>query len=203
MPLDEKDGNLRRVKSGEAGTESAYQADPNDLELGRTKTQQSASSKVLAGKQQERQNSYSLWRLIKLVASFNKQEWHIMLLGLGASLITGGGQPAQSVFFAKAITALALPPSQYGRLRSQANFWSWMYFMLALVQLFSFMVQGVSFAYCSERLVHRSRDRSFRSMLRQDIQFFDREENTAGALTSFLSTETTHLAGMSGVTLGT
>jgi len=203
MPLDEKDGNLRRVESMQAGVDVAYKADPDDLELGRTKTQQSASSKILAGKQQETQKSYSLWRLIRLVASFNKQEWHIMLLGLGASIITGGGQPAQSVFFAKAITALALPPSQYGRLRSQANFWSWMYFMLALVQLFSFMIQGIAFAYCSERLVHRSRDRSFRSMLRQDIQFFDKEENTAGALTSFLSTETTHLAGMSGVTLGT
>jgi len=75
--------------------------------------------------------------------------------------------------------------------------------MLALVQLIFFIVQGFSFAYCSERLVHRSRDQSFRTMLRQDISFFDREENTAGALTSFLSTETTHLAGMSGVTLGT
>ena len=40
-------------------------------------------------------------------------------------------------------------------------------------------------------------------MLRQDIEFFDKEENTAGALTSFLSTETTHVAGLSGVTLGT
>jgi ATP-binding cassette subfamily B (MDR/TAP) protein 1 len=40
-------------------------------------------------------------------------------------------------------------------------------------------------------------------MLRQDIGFFDKEENTTGALTSFLSTETTHLSGMSGVTLGT
>jgi len=40
-------------------------------------------------------------------------------------------------------------------------------------------------------------------MLRQDIAFFDKEENTAGALTSFLSTQTTHVAGLSGVTLGT
>lgn len=40
-------------------------------------------------------------------------------------------------------------------------------------------------------------------MLRQDVAFFDREENSAGALTSFSNTETTHLAGMSGVTLGT
>ena len=44
---------------------------------------------------------------------------------------------------------------------------------------------------------------AFRSMLRQDIAFFDRDENSAGALTSFLSTETKHLSGISGATLGT
>jgi len=40
-------------------------------------------------------------------------------------------------------------------------------------------------------------------MLRQDIGYFDKEENTAGALTSFLSTQTTYAAGLSGATLGT
>ncbi|CRK34502.1 hypothetical protein BN1708_019515, partial [Verticillium longisporum] len=78
-----------------------------------------------------------------------------------------------------------------------------MYLMLALVQLLAFATQGILFAKCSERLVHRVRDRAFRTMLRQDVAFFDKDENTAGALTSFLSTETTHVAGLSGVTLGT
>lgn len=198
--LDERDGNLKETSGSE---EMEFEADPNDLELGRTKTTQSASSKVLNGKPQQGPATYSLWQLIKLVGSFNKTEWQYMLLGLFASIINGAGNPVQSVFFAKSITALSLPASQYHELRTQINFWSWMYFMLALVQLIFFLIQGVSFAYCSERLVHKTRDRSFRTMLRQDIQFFDREENTAGALTSFLSTETTHLAGMSGVTLGT
>lgn len=78
-----------------------------------------------------------------------------------------------------------------------------MYLMLAFVMFISQIAQGVAFAYCSERLIHRVRDRAFRTMLRQDVSFFDRDENTAGALTSFLSTETTHIAGLSGVTLGT
>ena len=75
--------------------------------------------------------------------------------------------------------------------------------MLALVQFLAFLSQGIAFAKCSERLVHRVRDRAFRTILRQDVEFFDRDENTPGALTSFLSTETTHVAGLSGVTLGT
>lgn len=126
-----------------------------------------------------------------------------MLVGLFFSIIAGGGNPVQSVFFASSIVALSLPQSEYAKLRSDANFWALMYLMLAFVQILSFSGQGIAFAYCSERLVHRARDKAFRTMLRQDIAFFDKEENSAGALTSFLSTETTHLAGMSGVTLGT
>ncbi|KAK0945101.1 GTPase-activating protein [Friedmanniomyces endolithicus] len=201
--LDEKDANLAVRTPATEKAEFDHESDPNDLELGRTKTQQSVSSKILAGKSNPDMPKYSLWTLMRLVASFNRQEWHWMLIGLFSSIINGAGNPVQAVFFAKSITALSLPPSEYGTLRSQTNFWSWMYFMLALVQLVFYLLQGVAFAYCSERLVHRTRDMSFRTMLRQDIQFFDREENTAGALTSFLSTETTHLAGMSGVTLGT
>jgi len=200
--FNERDGN-KMAKTPATEKDQPFDSDPADLELGRTKTGKSASSKVLEGKPSDTAHKYTLWQLMRLVASFNKQEWWQMLTGLVMSVIAGAGNPVQSVFFAKSITALSLPPSEYDQLRTSINFWSWMYFMLAITQLISHGVSGVAFAYCSERLVHRSRDRSFRTMLRQDISFFDRDTNTAGALTSFLSTETTHLAGMSGVTLGT
>ncbi|EME81617.1 ABC transporter, ABC-B family, MDR type [Pseudocercospora fijiensis CIRAD86] len=205
---EEEDGDRSAVldeKDGDAKTTAQWSLveDPNDLELRRSRTRNSISSQVLAEKGQRNSSHYHLWTLIKLVGSFNRTEWHLMLFGLFASIICGAGYPVQAVFFAKCINALSVTPSQYGELRSAANFWSWMYFMLAFVQLLAYLAQGVVFAWCSERLVHRARDKSFRSMLRQDIAFFDRDENSSGALTSFLSTETTHLAGMSGVTLGT
>ena len=172
-------------------------------QLERSTTAKSVSSAILESRTSSSGPRYSLWALIKVVGSFNKKEVHYMLLGLIFSIIAGGGNPTQSVFFAQEIVALSQPPRLYSKLRHDADFWSLMYLMLALTQILSFSVQGIAFAYCSERLVHRARDKAFRNMLRQDIAFFDKEENSAGALTSFLSTETTHLAGMSGVTLGT
>ncbi|KAI4247016.1 MAG: hypothetical protein L6R40_001681 [Gallowayella cf. fulva] len=169
----------------------------------RTVTGKSVSERVLEARGTDGKSKYSLWTLIKVVGSFNKKEIHLMLVGLFFSIIAGGGNPTQAVFFAKAIVALSLPPPMYAKLRHDTDFWSLMYLMLAIVQFIAFCGQGVAFAYCSERLVHRARDQAFRTMLRQDIAFFDKEENSAGALTSFLSTETTHLAGMSGTTLGT
>ncbi len=171
--------------------------------LERSTTGKSVSSAILESKNSSSERQYSLWTLIKVVGSFNKKEVHFMLVGLVFSIIAGAGNPTQSVFFAEEIVALSLSPPFYSKLRHDADFWSLMYLMLAFVQILSFGAQGIAFAYCSERLVHRVRDKAFRTMLRQDIAFFDKEENSAGALTSFLSTETTHLAGMSGVTLGT
>lgn len=180
--------------------------DPDDdfaAKLKRSQTGQSQSSVELRKRKGEETPEYSLWTLFKFIWSFNKPEWHLMVIGLLFSIVAGAGNPTQAVFFAKALVALSRPPSQYAELRSDVNFWCLMYLMLAIVQFIGWSGNMMVFGYCSERLIHRARDKAFRTMLRQDIAYFDREENTAGALTSFLSTETTSLAGLSGSTLGT
>ncbi|KAK3295645.1 P-loop containing nucleoside triphosphate hydrolase protein [Chaetomium fimeti] len=192
-------------RSGSAGVPE----DPEDdiqARLNRSQSQQSASSMALAGRTTgDAKKQYSLGTLIKVIASFNREEWKLMLIGLFFSAICGCGNPTQAVFFAKLISALSVPVTEESIpfIQSEASFWSLMYLMLAIVMFIAFVSQGVVFAKCSERLIHRVRDRSFRSMLRQDVEYFDRDENSAGALTSFLSTETTHVAGLSGATLGT
>lgn len=203
--LGEPKAKLLKIPSSEHP--NAFEVDPDDAnianKLNRTITEKSMSSVVLQNRKESSGVQYPLWTLIKLIGGFNKNETGIMLIGLVFSIIAGGGNPTQAVFFGESIVALSLPPAMYARLQSQASFWSLMYLMLAFVQIIAFSGQGIAFAYCSERLIHRARDQAFRAMLRQDIAFFDKEENSAGALTSFLSTETTHLAGISGSTLGT
>lgn len=128
-----------------------------------------------------------------------------MVVGLFFAILAGGGNPTMSLFFAKTITTLSVPvtPETAGSIKHNASFWCLMYLMLGLSIFTVFSLQGLIFAYCSERMIHRARDRAFRTMLRQDVEFYDRDENTSGGLTSFLSTETTHMAGLSGATLGT
>jgi ATP-binding cassette subfamily B (MDR/TAP) protein 1 len=218
--VDARDDELvRKLSKAQSRSESGagYIEDPDDKnianKLNRTASEKSQSSLALQGRKADRTHHDSLWTLIKLIASFNTTEWKWMVVGLLFSIICGGGNPTQAVFFAKEILSLSNPltnpltgvpiPGARHHIRHDVDFWSLMYLMLALVQFIAFCGQGVAFAFCSERLIHRVRDRAFRTMLRQDIEFFDKDENTAGALTSFLSTETTHVAGLSGVTLGT
>ena len=173
-------------------------------EMRRADTRKSVSSVILSKRDaQIPKHKYSLWTLIKFIAGFNKEEWRWLVLGLLFSILAGGGQPTQAFLYAKAINALALPPTQFAKLRSDANFWSLMFLVVGVAQFITFSVHGIAFAFCSERLVCKARSKAFRIMLRQDINFFDKEENSTGALTSFLSTETKHLSGVSGQTLGT
>ncbi|KAI0399242.1 ABC transporter [Xylaria palmicola] len=197
---------IRKMSSSHTG--GAYSEDPNDniaAKLKRSSTQASVSSRVLKARKPEDEVKYGVWTLIKLIASFNRSEWKLMLWGLFWSVICGGGNPTQSVFFAKQIITLSVPITDANRrqVKADSDFWSLMYLVLAIVILIAQIAQGIAFAKCSELLIHRVRDRAFKAMLRQDVAFFDKEENTPGALTSFLSTETTHVAGLSGVTLGT
>ncbi|KAI0527901.1 ABC transporter [Xylaria bambusicola] len=203
---DEDEQLIRRMSTNRSG--AAYSDDPNDniaAKLKRSSTQHSVSSRVLKNRKAEEGPEYSVWTLVKMTASFNRTEWKLMLWGLFWAIICGGGNPVQALFFAKQILTLGVPitDANKNQVKRDSDFWSLMYLVLAFVILIAQIFQGVAFAKCSELLIHRVRDRAFRTMLRQDVAFFDKEENTPGALTSFLSTETTHLAGLSGVTLGT
>lgn len=90
-----------------------------------------------------------------------------------------------------------------------------MYLMLGLVAFITWGGQGFCLAYCSEALIYRARVRAFRSILRQDMSFFDhpgasggqgsqqQHQNTTGSLMSVLSTSATQLAGLGGAVLST
>ncbi|KNG89222.1 multidrug resistance protein 1, 2, 3 (p glycoprotein 1, 2, 3) [Aspergillus nomiae NRRL 13137] len=170
--------DLRRLdfKKGRYSLDKEDQGeDPDALQVDKTRPERAASRATPAKDGEEDiTDNYTLFTLIRFIAA---------------------------VFFAKCITALSLPLSERSEIRRQANFWSLMYLMLAFVQLLVIICQGTAFSYCAERLTHRVRDQAFRYILRQDIAFFDKR--SSGALTSFLSTETSHLAGLSGITLMT
>jgi ATP-binding cassette subfamily B (MDR/TAP) protein 1 len=212
--LDDENELIRQGTG--TSTAGRYKGDPDDAKMAlrlRAEAEKSQTSIALQNRVSQEGQPTSLWTLVKLVASFNRPEWVFMIVGLAFSIICGGGNPTQSIFFAKEITSLTTPlvnsstqqPIQGAVhvLRHDVDFWSAMYLMLALIQLFAYCTQGIAFALCSEKLIRRVRDRAFRTILRQDISYFDREENTPGALTSFLSTQTTHVALLSGLTLGT
>lgn len=94
--LDEEDLTLIRKMSTKDGL---VLADPDDdiaAKLDRSTTTKSASSIALQNRKAEEEEKYTLWTLVKLIASFNAPEWKFMLIGLVFSAVCGGGNPTQA-----------------------------------------------------------------------------------------------------------
>lgn len=106
----EEEALIRKTSTHKSASGAGVPEDPEDdiqARLNRTQSQQSASSMALANRKSgEAKKQYSLGTLIKVIASFNKEEWKLMMIGLFFSAICGCGNPTQAVFFAKLISAL-------------------------------------------------------------------------------------------------
>lgn len=93
------------------------------------------------------------------------------------------------------------------------------FFIIAIIAAFIIGFQKYLFAATAAELSLKIRQMGFKSMLRQDIKFFDREENSvsgfpkhtvliqsyvqAGILTSKLSQNAEQVNGLAGLTLAT
>ncbi|KAK3389908.1 P-loop containing nucleoside triphosphate hydrolase protein [Podospora didyma] len=82
------------------------------------------------------------------------------------------------------------------------NFWTGMFLMLTIVTLLALGIQGYFLAKAGSALGSKAHSVAFAAILRQDIAFFDREENSSGDLAAFLAAEATKLTAISSNTLG-
>lgn len=152
-------------------------------------------------KKDQKEQTYSTWELIKFSWEMNRGEHMTMSFGLVFSFLAGCNPAIQAIFLGNSINSLLTPGTSLGGLG--INFWCGMFLMLGLVIGFFYYVQGMTLSRGSARLIGTVRERAFAAMLRQDMEFFDGETVTSGALANFLSSEANRLAGLSGSTLGT
>ncbi|EER43482.1 multidrug resistance protein [Histoplasma capsulatum H143] len=107
------------------------------------------------------------------------------------SCIAGGlTYPAQAVLFSRLVSVFTL---QGSAMLDRGDFFSLMFFMVAIGNFIAYFLLG----YVSNRIAqvvnHRFRLEIFETILRQDMEFFDKPENAVGSLTSNLTTKPTQL----------
>ncbi|KAK9455730.1 P-loop containing nucleoside triphosphate hydrolase protein [Dipodascopsis uninucleata] len=147
-------------------------------------------------------SSYSLWQLVTFLVKLSRPENNINLIAATLSAITGLGYDAFGIFFGKCVEAFRSVNTDPDFMSSQLALYGGLFFMLALVEgVVTSMSLGL-FSFTSQKLVHRIRLRTFKQMLRQDISYFDRDENTTGSLTSKLSQDAQFVEGFGGATFG-
>ncbi|GKT58550.1 LOW QUALITY PROTEIN: ABC transporter [Colletotrichum tofieldiae] len=110
-----------------------------------------------------------------------------------------GAFPGQSLIIANLVDVFTLTGSEMIR---KGNFYSLMFFVLALGVLVCYFAMGLTTNVISQGLNHKLRKQCLNDFLRQDLQFFDRRENNTGALASRLESNPQAILELMGFNIG-
>ena len=118
---------------------------------------------------------------------YSKPEWGLIALGAFASAIKGAVFPVVAIFFSEMVATWY--NSDTKEMMKEALKWSYGLYAGGVLCLLTEAAQKGIFETVGERLTKRLRGDLFRGMLRQNIEWFEVEENNAGNLNSRLSTD--------------
>ncbi|KAH7309773.1 P-loop containing nucleoside triphosphate hydrolase protein [Stachybotrys elegans] len=126
------------------------------------------------------------WKLLKAAMMSQKKYWWIFLIICACGTIGGALFPVQAFLYAKVVTTFQLA----GRaLVSGGNFWSLMWFVLAISVGIGYFGIGWAGSALGELISQAYRHTYFQSMMSQPMAFFDLAENSPGHLLSRLSSD--------------
>ncbi|KKZ63523.1 hypothetical protein EMCG_02148 [[Emmonsia] crescens] len=112
------------------------------------------------------------------------------------SCIAGGLTfPAHAILFSRLVSVFTLEGSA---MIDRGDFYSLMFFMVAIGNLLAYFMLGFVSNRIAQVVTHRFRLEIFETLLRQDMEFFDRPENAVGSLASSLTTKPTQLQDLMG-----
>ncbi|KAF5398721.1 Multidrug resistance protein 2 [Paragonimus heterotremus] len=138
-------------------------------------------------------------RLLKI----NRPELKYIVLGCICAIIAGAVQPSFAILYSEVYSIFPLILSNPSEADRKTSLICGMMALLGFIRFLSMLAQGYFFGVSGERLTKRIRALYFECILRQEIGWFDRPENQAGALTANLATQASRLKLISGSQLGT
>uniref|UniRef100_A0A7N8X1Z4 ATP-binding cassette, sub-family B (MDR/TAP), member 4 n=1 Tax=Mastacembelus armatus TaxID=205130 RepID=A0A7N8X1Z4_9TELE len=150
---------------------------------------------------QKRYAVISLWEEnVPLVSFFkiirlNLPEWPYIVVGTICAIINGVMQPMFSIIFSKIITVFTEPDQEVVRQRS--IMFALMFAVMGCVSFITMFLKGYCFGKSGEILTLKLRLKAFKSMMRQDLGWFDNPKNSVGALTTRLATDAAQVQGVS------
>ncbi|KAI6118155.1 P-loop containing nucleoside triphosphate hydrolase protein [Pisolithus sp. B1] len=143
------------------------------------------------GKAEVDDNLNGLFYLFKRIGSLNPDGYRLYFLGTMVAMAAGVIFPVFAIIYGELGILLAVEMRV-----------TLLVFIVAIVAFVVITIQDYVFALAASDLTTKLRRLSFRAILRQDIQFFDRVENDTGTLTSRINDDPQKVQGLAGVTLG-
>ncbi|KAG2041266.1 P-loop containing nucleoside triphosphate hydrolase protein [Suillus americanus] len=195
------------------GLDGVVSSDETDLEkpgsgelLDRKSTIHSIGSDIVSQLKekvgdQAPEEDYGLFYLMRRTAILHRKGLHRYLIGSFFAICNGAAYPASGIIFGQAISGFSATTSAERSYQGDRNaLW---FFILAILSGLCMGFQNYFFASAAAVLTAKLRSLSFKAILRQDIEYFDDDKNSTGALTSSLSENPQRVNGLAGITLGT
>lgn len=134
------------------------------------------------------------------IASLNAPEWYMALIGVAGAAGMGGLQPAYAYILSKSVNTLYNP--DIAAMKSQVQVYSGVFVAIGGGALICALLMFGAFGFMGNKLALRVRLLVFRSILRQEMAWFDRQENSTGVLVSRLASDSRAVKGQFGDSMG-
>ncbi|CAM9430112.1 unnamed protein product, partial [Ascophyllum nodosum] len=134
-------------------------------------------------KHDENEENYSLPPSSRMWA-LNKPEIGYLVMGIIGAILAGSLFPIEGVLIAN------MQSNLYGtdadKIREMGEKWSLGFVALAIAAVVGHTSMSYGFSVAGERLTRRLREIAFKAILRHDVGWFDKDENSVGILTTNL-----------------
>lgn len=164
-----------------------------------------AREKSAALSENEETTLASGWKKTGLFNSFGKllaeqkSRWPIYAISVVAAMIAGAVMPLQAYLFAKVIVIFQNPSTE--KYLADGAFYSLMWFVLALSNGFGYFVLSYSAVHLQHFVCAVYREQYLKTLLYQNIGFFDDEPNSTGSLTARVADDPKRLEELLGINM--
>ncbi|KAL7931860.1 P-loop containing nucleoside triphosphate hydrolase protein [Trichoderma chlorosporum] len=205
--LDDENGIYKRLWEAQMLSQSQHSTEKEDEELGsvtsdsllrKELTQVQDSSYAMPKQTSQNRKRRGIFTLIRKILSSQKKHWWIFLIICASATIGGALFPVQAFLYARVVTTFQLTGAA---LVSHGNFWSLMWFILAIAVGLGYLGVGWAGAALGELVAQAYRYDYLQSMMSQPMAFFDLDENSVGSLLSRLSSDPDAVNALSGSNL--
>ncbi|GMP33970.1 hypothetical protein CsSME_00007054 [Camellia sinensis var. sinensis] len=179
--------NDKTVSPSEAIESNKSSGRDRDVDAAETKNISTTPSNYGSKMDQETKEQYGpyLWHFIQITGS----QWKSTLLGCIGALCTGLIQPMHYYCMGALLAVYFI--NDHDEIKSQTRKYCFAFLSFAVGVFITNVIQHYSFGVMGENLTKKVRESTFAKIMTFEIEWFDQEDNSSGALYSRLATDAT------------
>ncbi|KAI8968239.1 P-loop containing nucleoside triphosphate hydrolase protein [Mycotypha africana] len=116
-----------------------------------------------------------------------RSEWPLMGVGIVGAALAGAVFPCFAFILSQVISQFLAPNRPIPGPMEGTNLYAFLFVVLGIASFIGFTTQIIAFETAGERYTCRLRAAIFRAFMRQEVGFFDNDDNSLGSLTSKLA----------------